>query len=333
MEDIILRQKSYSGEETLANKGGELTFEEMDNNIIGLLQRSYHVFPRGIMLPYVGLTDPDSFLICDGRSLGKSTSTADIKGDTYLPLFTDLWNTSVASTSSTGIIVKNNTGTIVTINGSGITAITAYNNNYTITIPDFTGKFPLGYSNSGLVAPILSTGGSDSAAINLTHTNNLAIASSGSHTHSNTLTIDPATHTHGATTTVNSTNISHTHTINHGHTLSDIAVKITPDGGGTVFVQKVPVDAIPAPVLTNDAYVSPTSIAAASLSSGSNNPSHTHTASTTVTGDGSHIHTADLEIDANGAHIHSVTGGISNHSTNINIINPYFSTNWIIKYV
>lgn len=47
--------------------------------------------PVGTVLPYVGATAPNGFLLCDGKTLGSAASAADYKGDVYKPLY-DLLN-------------------------------------------------------------------------------------------------------------------------------------------------------------------------------------------------------------------------------------------------
>jgi hypothetical protein len=68
--------------------------------------------PVGTVLPYVGATAPNGFLLCDGKTVGSAASAADYKGDVYKPLYdllneaSNRWENSGAKVWASNDVVK-----------------------------------------------------------------------------------------------------------------------------------------------------------------------------------------------------------------------------------
>lgn len=317
---IITRVTSFASQYwPLTAKGSRLTKPEMDENINSLLLALLDVIPVGVPMPYLG-TEIDfstGFLICDGQTIGKATSDADIANDKLIRLFALLWNSCLSN--STALVVYDNLGDEVDMLTVQLTAQQAWTAEMYITLPDLRGKMIAGLkSDDASFATLFKTGGVKTFDASHTHTNNISLEAVAAHTHAvGTLANSSAGgHTHTVTTSL-TTDGDHQHSVpTHTH---ETTVTLETAGEGAKQVVAFP----PA-----GKYLSAPNSASNTGTTGD----HTHTATSEAVAVAAHTHTITGSTATGGGHTHTISGGIEDEEIIVNTLPPYFVSNWIVKF-
>ena len=124
--------------------------------------------PVGSILPFTGSTPPAGYLLCNGTTLGSSSSTAAIANDIWKPLYTILWATATTVWSA-GVQVP-----------KGASADADWTANKLINVPDYRGRTIVG-AGQGVALTGRALG-----AIGGEETHLLTVGEMPSHTHSTT---------------------------------------------------------------------------------------------------------------------------------------------------
>lgn len=323
MADVTLRQTSYDASDDFSNKNAELTHAETDSNWIALYQLIHKYIPVGVVQMWLGSTAPVGWLLCNGSSIGSAASTATLKSANYESLFKTLWDMCVAS-PTTPLSAYDDLGAAINFASSPVSAATAWSGNYTISLPDMSGRVPVGYNSGGSYSDtMMKTGGASTQDMSHGHTNNLTTASSGIHSHNVSIT-SGASGAHSHTLSALSLAVAggHSHTITdptHSHNVVTDPVNVTSDGATQVV-----------------AYPAGGSFTSTSNATGittNATPDHTHSLSSGSTSTSSdHTHSVTGTTASSSGHTHTIDGGIDDATLEANLIQPYFTLNYIIKY-
>ena len=253
--------------------------------------------PTGSITAYLGNTDPDGWVICDGITRNVSDSR-----------YTNLYNMGI---------------------GTG--------NANVYTPPDYRGAFLRGSNKGTSANNATTTYGSLAPNLNTTQNHmtetHSHTASSGNqsayHTHTGTTANQNANHTHTGTPSNQTANHSHTGTTggmssNHYHTWND---KVVNNSGGSGSGLAGADNDNNLNATFDRAGVSDPAGDHTHTATTASNGEHTHTL--TINNDGIHNHS--ITIGQDGDHSHSVT--IDNSTTNNGAeTRPYnFGVNWILK--
>lgn len=310
---LKLRQKTQANSyDTLTNKGDELTHDETDNDFLYLYNLIRNLNPIGVVKQYFGTSDPDGWLICDGRTIGVQGSIADVADVKLKKLFVHLWDLSKTSTNK--LTATDGSGTPVTLDGSAPSGATAWAGLYVISLPDFKGKFAKGAASK---TEVFGTGGANSFDATHGHTNTLATSSAGGHTHNISDDTDSAgTHNHTGSITINADGDHNHNDAGHQHNVPVNPIAITEGGAAQAVLYSAPQIAsdMGNAVIANDG-------------------SHSHTGTTTINNGGAHTHPINVSTDNNGAHTHPLTGSVDNTPITVNTVPPYIDVNYIINYM
>jgi hypothetical protein len=262
--------------------------------------------PTGSITAYLGNTDPDGWVICDGI-------TRNVSDNRYANLF----NMGIGTGSSNVYTPPDYRGAFLRGSNKGTSA-----NNANTTYDNI---------NYGALSPTLNT-----SQVHMTETHS-HFASSGNqsayHTHTGTTANQSANHTHTGTPSNQTVNHTHTgttgnQTVQHDHKWDD---KVSTAGGTGPNANNAGIAGGDNDNSQNGGFTvsRDTTI----------NGAHTHTATTASNGE----HTHTLTINNDGIHNHSITiGQDGDHSHSVTINNsttnngpetrPYnFGVNWILK--
>jgi len=290
--------------------------------------------PPGSIISYLGTTDPDGWIICNGTtrtdnsdsryntlfalgigSGGSGTSNytpPDLRGTFLFSSY--LTNTSLLSSGGA------TTATLTTANlpvhtHTGTTDSGGGSHTHTATVTD------AGHNHGGAT---VSAGGSH------THT---ATVTDGGHNHGGSSTTYSGTHNHTAT----STDAGHAHTYysyQDDYNRSAISGQATgafgEDGAGavswTLTTGKAVITTTIANLSVSHSHTITSGTAGITVANASTDISHTHTINSGTTG--LTVANASTNID----HTHAFTTGSTGQGTSISILPPYKTVNYIIKY-
>lgn len=327
-----------------STKGSELSWQEMDQNLINLYNLLGNVLETGFVIDYAGGSAPSGWLLSDGSTIGSGSSGADYANSDAEALFKLIWD----NTSNSNYQLLDSGGSNVS---RGASAQDDWDNDRRIPLPDNRGRVSVGSGQgSGLTQRNhLVSFGSESDNLSHSHTNTFSIASAGSetitsstngaHTHTGSVQVDSAgAHTHNinVTSTVNG---DHTHTGNTDYNIADFGQI---DDHGTTEITQGTESAVT--VVQNPTHSITTN----------NNGGHLHSFTTASAGEhthdiqnkltdsaGSHSHsTSNFTVNSNGDHTHDITtsdhthtlnGSIDNALSNVDRSQPSIAFNKIIK--
>jgi microcystin-dependent protein/prefoldin subunit 5 len=208
---------------------------------------------------------------------------------------------------------------VIGITYGGTTTSTTFN------VPDIANRTIVGGATGATDRAIGSKSGSETAKLTIpnlpAHSHTYTMGATGTHTHPNSTMSSTGAHTHAGSTTSNTG--AHTHA---GSTTSSTGAH---DHGVDIFAQGA-----------YYSYVYGTSGGYKNTQKTSQNGDHTH--GLTIKSDGNHTH--NLSITQDGSHTHNLTitdGGLHSHTltindtgsgTSFNIMNPYITIFYIIKF-
>ena len=153
--------------------------------------------PVGATMMWWGTSPPTDWLLLNGDTIGSGSSGATHAGDDYGALFAFLWDNLADAQAAV-------------VGGRGGSAADDWSSNKRLTLPDASGRVPMGIDTAGAVVTSASVGGADAdvmAATGGAETHTLSESEAPSHTHaSGTLSAasDGSTHRHNIKTTIES---------------------------------------------------------------------------------------------------------------------------------
>lgn len=344
-----------------STKGSDLSWQEMDQNLIDLYNLLSSVFSTGMTMDFAGAANdvPTGWLLLDGKTVGSGSSGADYASSDAEALFKLIWN----NTSNTEYQVYNSIGTPVPREP---TAQSDWDKNKRIVLPDVRGKTTVGSGSTidtdkagNLIKGRTHLDTFGLQLIDLSHSHSLttvtlstksfssiSTSSNGGHTPSGSINVQSAgSHTHGVTGT----------TTNNGQ--HDITGDVTIDPAKAYQDGSSPIqDHVTAqiPEATSETTITVVADPTHAMKTGTSNPKHDHEAifeggtipehnhdiNTTTDSSGSHSHTAtfsgDLVPDHSHDvsipdHTHSVSGGTDDSLSTYDPTQPSIAMYKIIK--
>lgn len=311
-------------------KGSELSWQEMDQNLLDLYSLLSAGLPTGMTMDFAGASTavPSGWTILDGKTIGSPSSGADYANSNAEDLFNLIWN----STFNSSYQLLDSSGNAVSRQSN---SQSDWNSNRRIPLPDVRGKSTVG---SG-TASDTDAGGNQIdyrqhlivygyQELDISHDHNISLSTdsvssqvatttaSGSHTPSGSIVVQSAgSHYHSISATTNA---------NGGHTPDgDVEPgKAYPDGSTNILdhaTAQIP-EATSETSIT--VVVDPTHTRASRNDNpehahgftGDPVPDHTHTFSTTTEPAGGHTHNATFTGDSVSDHTHDVTIPSHSHS-------------------
>lgn len=311
-----------------STKGSDLSWQEMDQNLIDLYNLLSSVFSTGMTMDFAGAANdvPMGWLLLDGKTVGSSSSGADYASSDAEALFKLMWN----NTSNSEYQLLNSSGSFIP---RSATAQEDWDNSSRIPLPDVRGKTTVGSGstndkdkagNTIKGRTHLNTSGLQ--LIDLTHSHSLTTVTLSTKSFSSISTSSNGGHTPSGSVNVQSGG-SHTHSVtgsttdNGGHTPSgsvnidnakaypDDSTPISPHGTDQIG-QGVENQVT---VVTDPGH---------DMASGADNPAHNHDAGFEGDAVPDHSHDINTTTSSNGSHSHTATfsgNSVPDHSHDVNI--------------